>query len=66
MGVHGLCFGHQDGISRNNSVVPSRYGDESIKSREICILKDFNASLRLNPLFHKPGECQRDYCCCVT
>ena len=35
-GVHGLCFGHQDGMSRNNSVVPSRFGDESILSREIC------------------------------
>ena len=21
-GVHSLCFGHQDGMSRNNSVVP--------------------------------------------
>ena len=23
-------------MSRNNSVVPSRFGDESIESREIC------------------------------
>ena len=30
VGVHGLCFGHQDGRSRNNSVVPSRFRDESI------------------------------------
>ena len=27
--VCGLCFGHQDGMSRNYSVVPSRLGDES-------------------------------------
>ena len=33
----------------------------------IYILKDFeNASPRLNPLFHKPGECQRDNCYCIT
>ena len=34
--VNGLCFGHQDGMSRDNSVVPSRFWDESILSREIC------------------------------
>ena len=28
--VCSLCFGHQDGMSRNYSVVPSRFGDESI------------------------------------
>ena len=26
----GLCFGHQDGMSRNNSVVLSRFRDKSI------------------------------------
>ena len=31
------------------------------------ILKDFeNASPRLNPLFHKPSECQRDNCYCIS
>ena len=31
------------------------------------ILKDFeNASPRLNPLFHKPWECQRDNCYCIS
>ena len=31
------------------------------------ILKGFeNASPRLNPLFHKPGECQRDNCYCIS
>ena len=37
MGVHGLCFGHHSvGNVPEFHVVPTRFGDESIKSREIC------------------------------
>ena len=35
--------------------------------RNVYILKDFeNASPRLNPLFHRPVECQRDNCYCIS
>ena len=36
MWVCGLCFGHQDGNGLNYSVVPIRFRDKSIQSREIC------------------------------
>ena len=38
-----------------------------INCSSVYILKDFeNASPRLNPLFHKPWECQRDNCYCES
>ena len=37
------------------------------KGKLINILKDFeNTSPRFNPLFHKPLECQRNNCYCIS
>ena len=36
-GIHGLCFGHQDGMFQNNSVVPSRFGTNQFKAGKYVV-----------------------------